>query len=109
MGNKNRRVRNRDLSTTTMMSKEISDAVINMLRHLRTLPLDEIHDNIDIMILTLKGKPWDEICDEVYHSSQPKEISEIPNLEELGLSEEDVEEFGKLFLKNVDELAEIDE
>ena len=42
-------------------------------------------------------------------SSQPKEISEIPNLEELGLSEEDVEEFGKLFLKNVDELAEIDE
>ena len=33
----------------------------------------------------------------------------VPNLEDLGLTEEDVEEFGKAFLKNIDELAEIDE
>ena len=31
------------------------------------------------------------------------------DIETLGLTEEDVEEFGKVFLKNVDELAEIDE
>lgn len=45
---------------------------------------------------------------DVYHLS-PTKAKQPPNIEELGLSEDDVEEFGKAFLKNVNELAEIDE
>ena len=44
-----------------------------------------------------------------YYHSSPTKAKEIPDIEELGLSEEEVEDFGKEFLKNVNELAEIDE
>ena len=58
-----------DTSYPTIISHEISKSVLNMLRHLKRCPPNEIYGNIDIMIKTLEGKPFDETMEEVGHSS----------------------------------------
>jgi len=52
----------------------LSKDVIRMLKHLKSLPPDEIYNNIDVMILTLEGKKWDEIVKEVYRSNKKHAI-----------------------------------